>query len=273
MKMEIVNKVLDECNLRRWMVADREINEVTYFEKTFHTFEFENDFWKWRLDFEECLDCEPGVLAIREIVFKPDPNHFEKNEYYGDLLCQNTSLGTRNNFLDLINCKNLGEYFSVKFSLLEQLEENLKEKYLVRIPFPLRNFANWDLNNRIRDTYRIELYDKETQKPIAVLIPLVDERRNNYGESVITYDRREYEQLPYEERMKISNKDKGYYRLYVFPSYEKILESEGKKHIEYFDWFINCRNIYIYHKNIPFFSIDLRAFSHDILESFIEKVL
>lgn len=286
--MEIVNKVLDECNLRKWLVSEKsvdEIKDIVYFdesegvekiipgyEKTFHTFEFENDFWKWRIDFEECLDCEPGILAIRELFFKSDLNLFTKQEYYGDLLCQNTSLGTRNNFLDLINSKNLDEYFENKFSILETLEENLKEKYIFKIQFPLKSNENWDLNNRIRKTYKIELYDRKG-KSIATLIPLVGERRNNYDEERVTINFRDIQKLPYHDRMKILNRDHGEYRLYVFPSYEKILELKNKKHIEYFDWNINCRNFHIYRKgsNIPFFSENLRTFSNS-LETFIEKV-
>jgi hypothetical protein len=250
------------------MVSEGEVNV----DDVFHTFEFENDFWKWRIDFEYGLDCEPGILGITELIFKSDINLFqqtEQNGYYGDLLCQNTSLGTRNNFLDLIQSKSLDEYFEQKFSFLQKLEQDLGKKYIVKIPFPLKNVANWDLNNRIRETYRIELFRKEDESPVAVLIPLVDERRNNSYEAYVNHDWQKIYMLQYEERMEFLNK--GYYRLYVFPSCEKILECETNK---YFDWSINCRNFYIYtkRKNVPFFSEDLRVFSLDLLETFIEKI-
>ena len=269
--MEIVNKTIDDCDLRKWLVSERPMNEVFGevswidektgremsafgYEKILHRFEFENEFWKWRVDFEDNIDIDPGILAIRSLTHKVNPNEIEKTIYYGDLLCQNTCNGTRNNFLTLINSSSLDDYFNKRFSILDRLEKELRKFYDVKVPFCLRTKFNWNLNSHNADYY-IEVYDKDSQEHLAVLIPLVDEWFQNW------YDVNEYEDGEggnVEQNKEI--KRNGEYRIHVFPPVNAILKKHKGETVEstYWNWDCNCRNLYIYWRQIQYYSSDLR---------------
>ena len=265
--MEIVNKAIDECDLRKWLVSEKAMNEVFGevswidektgremsafgYEKILHRFEFENEFWKWRVDFEDNIDIDPGILAIRSLTYKPNRNEIEKTIYYGDLLCQNTCKGTRNNFLTLINSSSLDDYFNKRFFIVEELEKELRKFYDIKVPFPLRTKFNWNLNSHNADYY-IEVYDKDSQEHLAVLIPLVDEWFQNWND----------EQNQYEDGEKENEtKRNGEYRIHVFPPANAILKKHKGESVEstYWNWDCNCRNLYIYWRQIQYYSSDLK---------------
>jgi hypothetical protein len=273
--MEIVNKTLDDCGWRRWLVSEMAVNEkfgsVTWIdeksgreasafgcEKILYRFEFENEFWKWTVNFEENEDCVPGILAIRSLIYKPNPNEIEKTIYYGDLLCQNTGLGRKNGFLALVNSSSLDDYFNTRLFLVEKLENELRKFYNIKVPFPLRTKFNWNLNSHDAD-YLIEIYDKETQEHLAVLIPLVDEWNNNWNDE----KKNEYEEGKEGEKEEKEEGEErnGEYRIYVFPPVEAILRKDKGKTVErtYWNWDVNCRNLHIYWSSIHYYSSELSS--------------
>ena len=270
--MDIVNKAIDDCDLRKWLVSERAMDEkfgaVSWidertgnelnacgWERILHRFEFENEFWKWRVDFEEDSDIDPGILAIRSLTHKPNPNEIEKTIYYGDLLCQNTCKGTRNNFLTLINSPGLDEYFNKRFSMFDRLEEELRKFYNIKVPFPLRTKFNWNLNSHNADYY-IEIYGKDSQEQLAVLIPLVDEWYQNWNDKIEEEDGEGGKGEGENEKQVERN---GEYRIHVFPPAEAILKKHKGETVQstYWNWDCNCRNIYVYWRQIHYYSSDL----------------
>ncbi len=195
--MDIVNKVIDELDLRKWIISSEEKDEIVDNERLLWRFECENEFWTWTLDFTECIDCEPGILGMKNLINKIYPIAFK--EYLGDLLIQNTKLGTINNLMFLLKCKNVEQYFDLRFSRYEKLEVLLKKYYIVKVPICLRD-VNFNLNNRY-PYYQIELFDlQDEKKEIAVLIPLTGEFYKSFQDK--------------EERKR--RRDDGEYSLYIY---------------------------------------------------------
>ena len=238
--MEIVNATIDELNLRKWVVKSEEKNEVVDHETLLWRFECENEFWSWNIDFVDDIDCHPGILGMNNLRNKHDKTFFEG--YLADLLVQNTSLGTRNNLMFVLTCKNLKEYFDTRFSKYEKLENLLRKYYTVKVPEVLRDM-HFNLNYYFHSSgkvYRIELFDlHDPDKEICVLIPLSGEPYKN------SEDRRQRRHFV----------DKGEYFLYIYLPINKInqLNKDNGASYKMKDW--NFRDIVTYHSFIPYYSV------------------
>ncbi len=259
LKMETVNKTIDELDLRKWVVKSEEKNEVVDHETLLWRFECENEFWSWNIDFVDDIDCHPGILGMNNLRNKHDETFFQA--YLGDLLVQNTSLGTRNNLIFLLKCRNLKEYFDKRFSKYEKLEFLLRKYYTVRVPEILREM-HFNLNyyfHSARKLYRIELFDlNDPDKEICVLIPLSGEPYKNSADG---RERKYFE-------------DNGEYLLYIYLPINKMnqLNKDNGANYDIEDW--NFREMVIYHPFIPYYSVqygDCNVWSKKIHHFFCDE--
>ena len=117
----------------------------------------------------------------------------------------------------------------------------------------MRTKFNWNLNTHNADYY-IEVYDKDSQEHLAVLIPLVDEWFQNWN------DVNEYEDGEGGNAEGENDKRNGEYRIHVFPPANAILKKHKGETVKstYWNWDCNCRNLYIYWRQIQYYSCDLR---------------
>jgi len=136
--------------------------------------------------FVDDCDCEPGILAVSDV------KHFPTNTNINikcDLYGQSDSVIHIRDFLTLLECDNLDEYYNERFGALSKILEELgKRSY--ETSMSKNKFDKVNLNTYSYDFF----YTVKTQNGNCILIP-----RSSFGEQeyVISIC------LPFEEKTRI----------------------------------------------------------------------
>jgi hypothetical protein len=268
--MDIVNSCLDELDMRKWIVKSEEGKnaEEEIYNKIVWSFQCENDFWTWDIEFRDDSDCEPGILGLHNIKNKKDEIFFKN--YQGDLLNQNSSSTIRENNMFLLKCESLQEYFELRFSKYEKLEKLLEKYFIVKVTNPFRKM-HFHVNKNGYIVYYIDLFNKENLEELCTLVLLPNEYYINSEEDE---EKRNYKYR--EENEEIEYKFE--YRIFIYPSMKKINMIRKGKMIGVMDnWDRNSRNLYIRRfgiDSIPYYSFkyeDLPVWNKKLHKKFPEE--
>mgnify|MGYP005846499659 CR=1 FL=1 len=164
--------------------------------------------WNFKVEYEDDCECNPGILGVYD-VFNKLTNEKIIDNYVCDIFCQNKHPDELENFLILLNCKDVDEYNKRRFKPFLDFKDILEKKYEV-------TFSGKILKNKssIHPLTNSLMYTLKKDTHIVQLLFGLEWKEKDYGFYIKefttkTIKRYDFFEMDYNEIMEFKKENAG----------------------------------------------------------------